>query len=157
MARCEDCLHFDLCEAFERHNGLTKVEPTLCGFYKPAADVAPTDEVDCVLCPFCDYDAHKKCTEELARAIIDLINRQKAMIKRLGKGRKDILFETGDYAKIANNKSGHEFEIGTIVKLEKDDEDYKAFANGDYWWVTDDDLAEIDNDTLVKEMTEGNK
>lgn len=45
MARCEDCLHFDLCEAFERHNGLTKVESTLCGFYKPTADVAPRAEV----------------------------------------------------------------------------------------------------------------
>lgn len=127
----------EIIKAFERCNGF-----------------APTDEVDCLLCPFCDYDAHKKCTEELARAIIDLIKRQKAMIKRLGKEKKNIKFETGDYAKIADNKSGHSFELGTIVKLEKHAEDYKAFANDDYWWVTDGDLVEIDNDTLVKEMTE---
>lgn len=36
VVRCEDCVHFDLCEAFERHNGLMKVEAELCGFYKSA-------------------------------------------------------------------------------------------------------------------------
>lgn len=109
----------------------------------------------CTKCPFHEFRA--LCKVERDRAAIDLIKRQKAMIKRLGKGKKNIKFETGDYAKIANNKAGHEFELGTIVKLEKHDEDYKAFANGEYWWVTDDDLVEVDNDTLVKEMTEDSK
>ncbi len=106
----------------------------------------------CAKCPFHEFGA--LCKVERDRAALALINRQKAEIERLKKGRKNIKFETGDYAKIADNKSGHEFEIGTIVKLEKHDEDYKAFANGDYWWVTDNDLVEVDIDTLVKEMTE---
>lgn len=109
----------------------------------------------CTKCPFHEFGA--LCKVERDRAALALIKRQKAMIKRLGKEKKNIKFETGDYAKIANSKSGHEFEIGTIVKLEKHAEDYKAFANDDYWWVTDDDLVEVDNDTLVKEMTEENK
>ena len=72
----------------------------------------------------------------------------------MAKARKNFKFETGDLAKIAANKSGHSFEFGTIVKLEKCAEDYKAYANDDFWWVTDDDLVEVDNDTLVKEMTD---
>lgn len=46
MARCEECLHFDLCEALEKGNGLMKVHPIYCGFYKPTADVAPKSEVE---------------------------------------------------------------------------------------------------------------
>ncbi len=40
--------------------------------------LAPCDEFDCALCPFCDYDAHKECTKELAKAALDLIKRQQA-------------------------------------------------------------------------------
>ena len=46
MARCEECLHFEVCEALEQFNGLMKVPPIHCGFYKPTADVAPKSEVD---------------------------------------------------------------------------------------------------------------
>ena len=45
MARCEGCIHFDVCEALEKGNGLMKVHPIYCGFYKPTADVAPRAEV----------------------------------------------------------------------------------------------------------------
>ena len=61
-------------------------------------------------------------------------------------------FETGDYAKIVANENYHGFKIGTIVKLEKHDNDYKAFDDNKFWWVTDDELAEIDDNNLVKEM-----
>ena len=44
MPRCEECLHFELCEALELGNGIMKVHPIHCGFYKPAADVAPKSE-----------------------------------------------------------------------------------------------------------------
>lgn len=56
---------------------------------------------------------------------------------------RNIKFDTGDYARIVDNSSGHDFAIGTIVKLEKYPDDYKAWANDEYWWVTDDDLEEI--------------
>ena len=82
------------------------------------------------------------------KAEIEILREQAA-----SESKGNVKFKTGDYAKIANNFSGHNFEIGTIVKLEKYSDDYKAFANGDYWWVTDDDLMKIDD--LAKEMTEG--
>ena len=46
MARCEDCLHFEVCEALEQGNGLMKVPPIHCGCYKNAADVVPKSEVE---------------------------------------------------------------------------------------------------------------
>ena len=46
MARCEECLHFEVCEALEQGNGLMKVSPIHCGYYKPTADVAPKSEVE---------------------------------------------------------------------------------------------------------------
>lgn len=38
MASCKDCIHFELCDAFERCNGLMKVDAELCGFYESTAD-----------------------------------------------------------------------------------------------------------------------
>lgn len=46
MATCKECLHVELCEALEQGNGLMKVSPIHCGYYKPAADVAPKSEVE---------------------------------------------------------------------------------------------------------------
>lgn len=48
MARCEECLHFEVCEALEQGNGLVKVSPIHCGYYKPTADV-----VEVVRCKDC--------------------------------------------------------------------------------------------------------
>lgn len=59
--------------------------------------------------------------------------------------RQNIKFETGDYAKIAGNVSEHGFEIGTIVRLEKCETDYKAFAGEEFWWVEDDELEPIED------------
>ena len=39
MAKCKECLHFDVCEALENGNGIKKVHPIQCGCFKPAADV----------------------------------------------------------------------------------------------------------------------
>lgn len=87
----------------------------------------------------------------MAKKMERIINCQKAEIERLEEEitneKRNIKFKTGDYAKIVSNHSGHQFEIGTIVKLEKGDGDYKAFANNDYWWVIDVDLMKIDNST----------
>lgn len=91
------------------------------------------------------------------------INYQKAEIERLQaekyetvkeyeelkKGKYNIKFKTGDYAKIVNNESGHQFKIGSIVILEKQNEDYKAFDSNDFWWVIDDDLEGIDDNTKI--------
>lgn len=103
----------------------------------------------------CVYGKERYCGSKMAKDALDLINRQRAVIEALTKtsSKKNVKFNTGDYAKIASDISGHEFKIGTIVKLEKFDDDYKAYANGDYWWVTDDDLIEIDS--LTEELTEG--
>ena len=46
MARCEECLHFEVCEALEQGNGIMKVSPIYCAYYKPTADVVPKSEVD---------------------------------------------------------------------------------------------------------------
>lgn len=43
MASCKDCIHFELCEAFERCNGLARVDAELCGFYKPTADAVEAE------------------------------------------------------------------------------------------------------------------
>lgn len=59
--------------------------------------------------------------------------------------RQNIKFETGDNAKIVGNVSEHEFEIGTIVRLEKFDTDYKAFVGEEFWWVVDDELEPIED------------
>lgn len=59
--------------------------------------------------------------------------------------RQNIKFETGDNAKIAANVSEHDFEIGTIVRLEKCDTDYKAFVGEEFWWVVDDELELIED------------
>ena len=45
MARCEDCLHFEVCQALEQGNGIMRVHPLYCGFYKPTADVVPRAEL----------------------------------------------------------------------------------------------------------------
>lgn len=58
--------------------------------------------------------------------------------------KKNIKFNDGDYARITANTSGHNFAISTIVKLEKHTRDYKAFADGCYWWVVDDDLSPVE-------------
>ena len=47
--------------------------------------LAPKDEIDCALCPYCNYDAHTKCCEELIKDSLDLIERQKAEIERYEK------------------------------------------------------------------------
>lgn len=49
MARCEECLHYDLCNALEL-NGIDKVPASACGCYKNAADV-----VEVVRCRDCKY------------------------------------------------------------------------------------------------------
>lgn len=50
MARCEDCLHYDLCEALERGNGIPMVHPVQCGCFKNKADV-----VEIVRCKACKW------------------------------------------------------------------------------------------------------
>lgn len=84
------------------------------------------------------------------KAMRGAANSYRAELERLQKGKHNIKFNTGVYAKIVDKTSGHQFKIGTIVKLERHADDYKAFANGDYWWVIDEDLVEIDNDNLYK-------
>lgn len=54
----------------------------------------------------------------------------------------------GATAKIKANKSGHYFDIGTIVNLIYDehcgsDDDIKAYADEDYWYVGEDDIELI--------------
>lgn len=57
-------------------------------------------------------------------------------------------FNTGDYAKVVKCLNGHEFEIGTVVRLEKHDGDYLAYLAIDdenciSWWVTDEELKPV--------------
>lgn len=100
-----------------------------------------------------EYNRQKETIEQLQTALFKCGEELAEMQKTEGKA--NVKFKTGDSAKIVDNNSGHQFEIGTIVMLEKHKGNYKAYANGDYWWVTDYDLAEIDNDDLVKEFTGG--
>lgn len=122
----------EIVKALERCNGL-----------------APTDEVDCELCPFCDYDAHTKCTEELAKNVLYLIDRQKAEIERLENYIENIRCVNADLL------DNHEISI-----KEARAEAIKEFAErlkdelkvSTLWGLVSFDR--IDN--LVKEMTEGN-
>lgn len=131
----------------------------------------------------CETNINLMATDAANRieSLCDEINRQKAEVERLTEIIKsydfrdravfgneafleqnertasNVKFETGDFAKIVDCRSGHNFNIGTIVKLEKCKTDYKAFAGCDWWWVTDEDLADVDEDidNLIKEFTEG--
>lgn len=46
MAECKECLHYDICEIMHEQYGISKVYPSQCGYYKPAADVVPRAEVE---------------------------------------------------------------------------------------------------------------
>ena len=46
MARCEDCLHYEICEIMNEQYGISKVYPSQCGFYTNTADVVPKSEVE---------------------------------------------------------------------------------------------------------------
>jgi hypothetical protein len=53
-------------------------------------------------------------------------------------------FKSGDRAKIVNNIVGHKFKIGTVVTLQKSENDYVAKSDeGEFWWVVDGELEPI--------------
>ena len=58
---------------------------------------------------------------------------------------KTLKFTTGDSAKIINDTCEHLFPMGTIVRLEVDEQGdcYKAYSGDTYWWVDDRDIAPI--------------
>ena len=39
MARCEECVHYEICEIMHDQYGISKVHPSQCGYYRNAADV----------------------------------------------------------------------------------------------------------------------
>lgn len=41
---CKDCIHYEVCEALANNNGIMRVSPQHCGFYKNAADVESKSE-----------------------------------------------------------------------------------------------------------------
>ena len=57
MAKCEECLHHDVCEALERGNGIQKLPPSLCSHFKNNNELAMDEkkhvkwEEPQVLCP----------------------------------------------------------------------------------------------------------
>ena len=59
MPKCEECLHFDVCDAFENGNGIKKIYPTQCGCYKAAADV-----VEVIRCKDCKYATFYTCKND---------------------------------------------------------------------------------------------
>jgi hypothetical protein len=94
-----------------------------------------------------------KCDKEYKKAVakcspedtFDFGVGAKLALERLGvlvteRGGKNVKFKTGDYAKIVACTCGHQFEIGTIVKLERREYNYCAYANGKYWFVLDEEL-----------------
>ena len=42
---CKDCIHYEVCEALANNNGIMRVSPQHCGFYKNAADIGLKSEV----------------------------------------------------------------------------------------------------------------
>ena len=54
MATCKGCVHFDVCDALDRMNGIPKPGPIHCGFFKDKADV-----VEVVRCRDCDVPHNK--------------------------------------------------------------------------------------------------
>lgn len=114
MARCEECLHYDLCETFEVHNDMKKVPPIYCGFYKPTADVVPKSEVEllerevrlltenritakyphCVLGSY--YAVLTKSLEDYEKVIADISIVAKDEVERLNKEFDDLAEEHSD-------------------------------------------------------------
>ena len=66
MATCEECLHIDVCEAFEGI-GIRKVSPSQCGLYKPAADV-----VEVVRCKDCEWWAKQNDSAQGGCALLGI-------------------------------------------------------------------------------------
>ena len=68
MLMCEDCLHYEVCEALEIGNDLPKIHPNQCGCFKLKANYVevkygynktsmhPVDEFWCSECGFCCAD-----------------------------------------------------------------------------------------------------
>ena len=70
-SKCEECLHYDLCEALGRNNVIQMVHPSNCAFFKNKADLAMAEKEHVereelkVLCPLMVASAHgtTKCGE----------------------------------------------------------------------------------------------
>ena len=45
MPKCEECLHYCICEIMHDQYGISKIYPSQCGYYCPTADVAPRADV----------------------------------------------------------------------------------------------------------------
>ena len=44
MARCEDCIHYDVCGMWSKDSGLARINANGCCYFRRAADVAPRSE-----------------------------------------------------------------------------------------------------------------
>lgn len=84
MARCEECLHYNLCQALEDNNDMKKVPPIYCGFYNNTADVVPKSEVEELKADlevwkqnrfniFQSLELYKMTRQEVAREILEKI------------------------------------------------------------------------------------
>lgn len=70
MKTCRDCVHFDVCDALDRMNGLTKPGPRDCGFFKDK------DLIIDLPCP-AEHDS--------LFAIVDLYHRKKIVGQTIAK------------------------------------------------------------------------
>lgn len=76
--------------------------------------------------------------------------------KKETKAEETLKYNTGDYVRIIDEKHGHGFKIGTIVRLTKGCTDYKATdSTGDLWWVRDDELATIEWKVVNRDAKKG--
>lgn len=112
--------------------------------------LAPTEEVDCALCPFCDYDAHKKCTEELAKAVIAAFRELKCQVNRLKKydEERDIRLHAR-LTETARAEAITEFVERVKEKIHKSVYQYWNEGDGGYYLAED---VDDDIDQIAKEM-----
>ena len=112
MARCEECLHFELCEALEQANGLMKVPPIHCGFYKTTADVVPKSEVDLYKRQVDELE------DELASSYDKLENARSDVAKEIFEEIDEILHYHGiTIGLVFDEANGADVAIGRIEKM----------------------------------------
>ena len=109
MARCEECLHFEVCEALEQGNGLMKVNPIHCGCYKNTADVAPKSEVEKL----------NKELDQLAEEHSDLIVEKDKLFDIAEKQKLEIWRLEGEIERLKRICNSYALQYGTVTDQQK--------------------------------------
>ena len=130
MSRCEECLHFEICDIMHDQYGISKIYPSQCGFFKKAADVVSRSN-EGAECPICHgtgrigttdwltkHVSKEQLAKEKAEAVAEYDRQLKAEVAR------EIFEEIEKFLEVALMNGHIETPIlcigfGTFFELEK--------------------------------------